>query len=193
MNFKKNGFNIILIYLLNIISLSEISLIIKGIGSQKILSNLELLLSQIYINGYLQNSSVNMVYELTEEENDIKMIWNNDIENCDSMFYSLTNIIKVDLSKFDSSKVTIMKNMFTDYISLTSIILDNFDTHLVNNMDSMFYNCKSLTSLNLTSFDTSSVINMEKMFAYCISLETLNLSNFKTTSTTDMSSMFHEC
>ena len=67
MNFKKNGFNIILIYLLNIISLSEISLIIKGIGSQKILSNLELLPSQIYINGYLQNSSVNMVYELTEE------------------------------------------------------------------------------------------------------------------------------
>ena len=193
MNFKKNGFNIILIYLLNIISLSEISLIIKGIGSQKILSNLELLPSQIYINGYLQNSSVNMVYELTEEENDIKMIWNMDIKNCDSMFYSLTNIIKVDLSKFDSSKVTIMKNMFTDYISLTSIILDNFDTHLVNNMNSMFYNCKSLTSLNLTSFDTSSVTNMEKMFAYSISLETLNLSNFETTSTTDMSSMFYEC
>ena len=62
MNFKKNGFNIILIYLLNIISLSEISLIIKGTGSQKILSNLELLPSQIYINGYLQNSSVYMLY-----------------------------------------------------------------------------------------------------------------------------------
>ena len=188
MNFKKNVLIIIFFLLENILSLSEISITIKGTGNQKILNSLSLngytldiKPSHIYINDILKNYSDYVAYDLTEEYNNITMIWGNQIENCNAMFYSLTNAVKIDLSKFDSSKVTIMSDMFFDCISLTSIILDNLDTHLVNNMGGMFYNCISLTSINLTHFDTSSVTNMERMFAYCISLKTLDLSNFSTT------------
>ena len=200
MNFKKNGLIIIFFLLKNIISLSEISITIKGTGNQKILNSLSLndytldiKSSHIYINDILQNYSDYMVYDLTEEENNITMMWDNQIENCNTMFYSLTNVIKMDLSKFDSSKVTIMKNMLFDCISLSSIIFDNFDTHLVRDMEGMFYNCISLTSINLTYFDTSSVTSMERMFAYCISLKTLDLSNFATNLITDIGSMFFHC
>ena len=144
MNFKKMDLILyfILFLLKNIISLSEISITIKGAGNQKILNNLSLngytldiKPSHIYINDILQNYSDYMVYDLTEEENNITMIWDIQIENCNAMFYSLTNVVKIDLSKFDSSKVTIMNDMFFDCISLTSIIFDNFDTYLVNHME----------------------------------------------------------
>ena len=199
MNIKKNEFTIIILFLINIASFSEITIIIKGIGNQKISYNLPIdgdivdKPSKIYINDIPLNYSDYFVYNLTKEENKITMVWNYQIENCNSMFYSLNNIKKVDLSKFDSSKVTIMENMFYDCISLTSIIFDNLDTNSVKHMGSMFYNCISLTSINLTSFDTSSVTNMERMFAYCIRLETIDLSNFVTTHIIDMGSMLFHC
>ena len=177
------AFILILIYLNKIISISEITITIKGTGEQKIINNLpingyeiDLKPSRILINNIPQDYTDYTVRDLINEENNITMIWDYDLDNCNAMFYSLGNIISVDLSNFDSSHVTIMRDMFYDCISLTSINLNNFITSSVNHMGGMFYNCKSLTSIDLSNFDTSSVTNFEKMFSYCISLESLNIN-----------------
>ena len=54
--------------------------------------------------------------------------------------------------------------MFSYCYSLTSLNLSNFNTNKVTNMSGMFWNCSSLTSLNLSNFNTNNVINMLSMF-----------------------------
>ena len=99
------------------------------------------------------------------------------------------NIRDIDLSNFNTSKVTNMSSMFWNMHSLTSLNISNFDTSKVTNMSSMFDNT-GLTSLNLSNFDTSKVTNMSRMFAFMRNLTTLDLSNFDTSNVTDMGSMF---
>ena len=114
-------------------------------------------------------------------------------EDSSMMFYYLPHPIKLislDLSSFDTSKVTNMSYMFYDMSSLTTLDLSSFDTSKVTNMSDMFSRTSNLTTLNLSSFDTSKVTDMSSMFSYMPSLTTLNLSNFDTSKVTDMSSMF---
>ena len=158
---------------------NEIMITINEKGEQYIISNSsEIIPSEIYVNGERQNRTGRTV-NLVEEENIIILKWNSPVTNCSYLFYNLKNIIKIDLSKFDSSSITNLNRMFSGCSKLTTIIFDNFDTSLVEDMSSMFYGCNLLISLNLTMFDTSKVTNMYGMFAFCSSLTTLDLPYFK--------------
>ena len=120
--------------------------------------------------------------------------------NADSsrMFYSIyyeqeiKKILEIDLSGFDTSKVTNMNSMFAYMSKLTTLNLSHFDTSQVTNMGYMFYNMPALTTLNPSSFDTSQVTNMGYMFSGMSNLTTLNLSNFDTSNVTDMGYMFSD-
>ena len=116
-------------------------------------------------------------------------------EDSSFMFYCCESLASLDLSSFNTSKVTNMQKMFSCCYALTSLNLgDNFNTSKVTDMSSMFMWCEALTSLNLGSkFDTSQVTNMSNMFDHCDALTSLNLSNFKTSRVTDMSGMFSCC
>ena len=107
-----------------------------------------------------------------------------------AMFRGMSNPTSLDLSNFDTSKVTNMSQMFSDMSNLTTLNLSNFDTSQVTNMQDMFYGMSNLTTLNLSNFDTSNVTNMESMFRDMSKLTTLNLSNFSTSNVTNMNSMF---
>ena len=122
---------------------SEITIVIKGNGTQKILSdNFGTFYGfsfyefpyQIVVNGISQNYTGRYVYNLTNNINYITLKWNTQVTNCNSMFCQLTNIISVDLSKFDSSKV--------------------------ESFDCLFYNCSNIKSINLANLNTSSCLNM---------------------------------
>ena len=122
---------------------------------------------EILINGNVQTSIINYALNLQNDENEITLKWNIPITYCDSMFNGINIITKIDLSNFDSSKVTSMSIMFYNCISLTSINFNNFDTSHVINMYGLFYNCYSLQSINLNNFNTYSVTNMVTMFLGC--------------------------
>ena len=102
----------------------------------------------------------------------------------------IKNILEIDLSSFDTSKVTNMSDMFSGMYNLTTLNLSSFDTSKVTNMRAMFANLTNLTTLDLSNFDTSKVTNMKFMFHGVYNLTTLNLSNFNTSQVTDMGSMF---
>ena len=111
-------------------------------------------------------------------------------EDSSRMFRDLSNLISLDVSNFDTSKVTNMEAMFAGMPSLTTLNLSNFDTSKVTRMNSMFEGVSRLTTLNLSNFDTSKVTNMEAMFGYMYGLTSLNISNFDTSQVTNMRDMF---
>ena len=111
-------------------------------------------------------------------------------EDSSRMFRDLSNLISLDVSSFDTSKVTNMEAMFAGMPNLTTLNLSNFDTSKVTRMNSMFEGVSRLTTLNLSNFDTSRVTNMEAMFGYMYGLSSLNLSNFDTSQVTNMRDMF---
>jgi len=115
------------------------------------------------------------------------------VTDLSSMFEHCISLKILDLSNFDSSKVSIMMNTFSNCWSLTSLNLNGFNTSSVAYFVQTFYNCNSLTSLDLSSFDTSKALMMNLMFYNCSSLTSLNLLNFKTSKVYSFLGMFSQC
>ena len=170
---------------------SEINITIKGTGNQNILnSGFTYNPSEVYMNG-IKQTSVSKNYSISIDNSNISMRWNYKVSSCSNMFEGLSNIIKIDLSNFDSSEVKSMYNMFHNCKSLISINFKNFNTSSVTNMGYIFDTCTSLTSIDLSSFKTSKVTDMQAMFDDCWSLISLDLSNFDTSNVKDMNFMFY--
>ena len=170
---------------------NKITLVINEKGSQKIFSNTTTRPDVIMINGIVQNKTNNdMIYDLPNEQNIILLKWKTLLVSCVEMFKNLINIVSIDLSSFNSSKVTNMNEMFYNCYQLKSINFTNFDTSLVTNMGSMFFGTQ-LTSLNLSSFNTSSLEFMRYMFYECRYLQILDLSNFNTSIVRNMENLFY--
>ena len=181
------------------LTISSITLKIKGVGYKNILGNQinnrfenQFYPNEIYINEKKQNE-ISPSYVFNETDNIVELIWNNSINNCKNMFRKCYDITEINLFNFDISHVTTMDYMFFFCTSLTSVNISNFKTLNLTNMAGMFQNCVLLTSLDLHNFDTSKVINMESMFQNCISLTLLNLSNFNFLNVQKMAQMFENC
>ena len=109
------------------------------------------------------------------------------------MFSGCQKLSSLDLSKFNTEKVTNMLGMFEDCQELSSLDLSNFNTKEVKYMGNMFFNCSALSSLTLSNFNTEKVESMGNMFEGCSALTSLDLSNFNTKKVRYMASMFRAC
>ena len=124
-----------------------------------------------------------------------------------AMFCGCKELLEVDVSKFNTSKVTNMGDLFRNCFKLTKIIglgeedlNSNFVTDNVTNMSMIFSYCYALKELNVTGFSTSNVKSMHCMFKECQELERIkgldndNLNTkFITNIVTDMNNMFYGC
>ena len=120
---------------------------------------------------------------------DLKVIGGRGLTSAHHMF-ALCKARSIDLSSFDTSKVTNMSFMFMN-CEAQSIDLSSFDTRKVTGMRWMFMYCKA-HSIDLSSFNTSKVEDMEKMFCRC-EAQSIDLSSFDTSEVTDMEQMFKGC
>lgn len=143
-----------------------------------------------------------------------------EVDDMRLMFSSCTSLETLDLSSFNTEKVTTMATMFEKsknlhsiklpkgFIgssvtnlnatfrgceSLTELDLSVSNTENVKDMNEMFYDCKALSKLDLTSFKTGQVTTMESMFCGCSTLATLDVSSFNTENVTNMWAMFNSC
>ena len=66
--------------------------------------------------------------------------------------------------------------MFSGCSSLTSLNLSSFNTNKVTDMDSMFEDCSKLASLDLSNFNCNNIKSMENMFKNCKNLKLENIS-----------------
>ena len=109
------------------------------------------------------------------------------------MFVNCKALTALDLSSFNTAKVTNMSYMFHYCEALTALDLSSFNTAAVTDMSFMFTYCRALTALNVSSFNTAAVTNMSYMFHYCDVLTRLDLSSFNTAKVTNMKYMFTGC
>lgn len=143
-----------------------------------------------------------------------------EVDDMRSMFSSCTSLETLDLSSFNTEKVTNMvtmfenskhlrslklpkgfigssvtdlRSMFKDCTSLTELDLSGSNAENVKDMGEMFYGCRALSKLDLTDFKTGQVTTMENMFCICSTLETLDVSSFNTENVTTMLGMFNNC
>ena len=114
--------------------------------------------------------------------------------DCTKMFNACASLVNLDLSNFDTSKVTIMHTMFQNCNKLVSLKgLENWNTENVTSMLAMFNKCFALTKLDISNFNTSKVTTMKSAFSACSALNKLDVSHFDTSKVTDMQAMFHNC
>ena len=119
--------------------------------------------------------------------------FNSQLNSCLNMFNGTSQIIEVDLSQFDASKVTTMENMFMDCQNLEKVTFGSVVTSSVQNMNLLFLRCYKLSSIDLPNLDTSAVTTMRDMFSHCQKMTSLDLSNFNTAKVEDMYDLFCEC
>jgi len=178
---------------------SEIKLTIKGKGNQYILSTgigtyykyEGPMPDQLFINEVSTNINNKMIYNFTEEYNNITLIWNSPLSSTKRMFNGVKNIIKVVVSHFNSTILNNVWGMFANVELLTSIDLNNFDTSLITEFGTLFENCISLISMDLSKFKTSKATSMKSMFYNCKSLIYLNLNSFTEESLNNIGDMFY--
>ena len=198
-NYVKNfSFLLKTIFIFSIFLISnendEIRLVIKGQGSHQIFSSESLESNyDIFINEVNKSDACKKICNFTDDINNVTIRFYERNYSCFKMFYKSHNISEIDLTNFDTSKVTNMSRMFCECWNLTSINFNNINTSLVSSMYYTFFGCKSLTSIDLSYFDTSNVITMENMFKDCENLKSINLSQIDFSSIENINSMFQGC
>ena len=130
---------------------SSITLQIKGTGTQQIFSDTPELsykgieqIDKIYINNIIQNRIDYYIYNLTNQTNNITII-----------FKENYNEYLIDLSC-----------MFYNCGSILSIDLTHLNTTNINSIFKIFYNCRSLLSVDLGNLNTSEFTDMGLCFNF---------------------------
>ena len=173
---------------------SEINLLIEGSGNISFLNNtFSYEPSEVLINGISQGNSSKKFYYFENNLTNVTIIYDYQLEIANPMFKNLKNIKEIDLSKFDTSKVTSMVDMFSGCSNLEKIIFDNINTSLVANFNSLFKNCNKLKSIDISNIDISKVTNMENMFLGCSSIEKIDFGTINTSSLNKMTNLFKDC
>ena len=133
----------------------EINLIIKGNETQNLLSdNFNYDPSEVYINE-VKDDSCKKTCNLVKDENNITLKFSSQLQSFENMFLNLDNIIKVDLSNFDSTMITIMSSMFKNCSKLVSINLSNSNTNNLRNISYMFNHSSNLKVVDFGNINTS--------------------------------------
>ena len=87
-----------------------------------------------------------------------------------------------------------MGGMFLSCTSLKSIDVSNFNTAKVTGMNYMFYGCSSLQSLDISNFNTKNVTSMNHMFDDCRELKAIYASDkFTTDKVPSSDELFNHC
>ena len=102
--------------------------------------------------------------------------------NLASMFRGASTLVDIDVSNWQTAKVTNMAYTFYQCSSLTTLNLNSWRTSQVTCMNDMFYNCKNLTSLNISKWQTNNLEYATYMFNNCTNLTSVSFPNLTTTS-----------
>ena len=135
-------------------STSEIRLVIQGDGEQNVLNgSFGIEPTKVFVNDVEQNCKKSCT--LQSGNNNIRLLFEDEISSTENMFYGIINMLEADLSDFDASKVTRMTSMFEECFSVKKITFGEFNTSSVVDMSNLFHQCKELTSLDVSHFDTT--------------------------------------
>ena len=130
--------------------------------------------------------------------NGVEDLVKNNVTNLNAMFHCCTSLETIDVSNWDTSSVTDMRQTFCECKSLTTITgIKNWNTSNVTSMYSMFGAISNmplvLENLDLTGWDVRKVTSFNNMFSYQTKLDINKLSewNWNPLALEDMFQMFY--
>ena len=141
----------------------------------------------------MQPISVFCIPILTVGTHNIKIYFDEPLDNLNCMFLSCNFYTEINLNHLDCSEVKDMTHMFHFCSNLKKINFGNINTNKLTAMRCMFCYCVLLNELDLSSFDTTNVLDMKSTFDGCSNLQKINLSSFNTSNVKDMKGMFFDC
>ena len=98
----------------------------------------------------------------------------------------------IDISGWNVSNVTTMRDMFSDCENFKGTGLENWDVSNVENMYCMFASCYSFKGVGVENWNVSNVENMGATFFQCKNFNS-DLSNWDVSNVKDMGYMFSDC
>ena len=171
---------------------SEINMVIQGSGTINIIySYFQGQPSKVLVNG-VEDTTCSKTCTLGGDLTNITLLFEDKFETCEQMFMGL-QIKEIDLSKFDTSEVTSMRNMFRSCLKLEKINFGNINTSSLQNLEYTFSECSELVTIYISNIDTSQVTSMKYMFEKCSKIQYLDLSNFNTLKVSSLMDMFSMC
>ena len=96
------------------------------------------------------------------------------------LFKNCRNLIEVDLSQLDATK---LKNVNSVFENCENLVFTNFSLKNGTNIESMedsFSGCEQLKSVDLTDLTPQKNVSVQNMFKNCAQLDYVDLSNFQT-------------
>ena len=113
-------------------------------------------------------------------------------ESAHAMFCDCEALTKLNVSEWETSNVTDMREMFSDCKALTELNVSKWKTSNVTRMSTMFLGCKQLKTLDFSEWDVSKVTTMDSMFSGA-GLTELDLSGWTSTGEVHVVDMFNGC
>lgn len=119
--------------------------------------------------------------------------WNTSkIKYFDKMFSNCQSLAFLDVNNWDMISGCSLNGMFS-YSGITDIDLSKWDTSNISNLSNLFFNCTKLKQIDLHTWNTKSVSTCYCLFRGCSSLEFINIDGWNTCNVYDMARMFGEC
>lgn len=119
--------------------------------------------------------------------------WNTSkIKYFDKMFSNCQSLAFLDVNNWDMISGCSLNGMFS-YSGITDIDLSKWDTSNISNLSNLFFNCTKLKQIDLHTWNTKSVSTCYWLFRGCSSLEFINIDGWNTCNVYDMDRMFGEC
>jgi len=137
---------------------------------------------------------------------------NLDLSNCTTMqcaFKNCKELSNIDVSKFNTAKVTNMESLFygedkdtdgdgtkeTSFAlkKLTALDVSSWDVSKVQDFRYMFRQCENLEAIDCSNWQPTAAKRFTDTFRGCFKITELDLSNFDTSNVTDMDNMFYQC
>lgn len=119
--------------------------------------------------------------------------WNTSkIKYFDKMFSNCQSLAFLDVNNWDMISGCSLNSMFS-YSGITDIDLSKWDTSNISNLSNLFFNCTKLKQIDLHTWNTKSVSTCYWLFRGCSSLEFINIDGWNTCNVYDMGRMFGEC
>ena len=146
-----------------------------------------------YLDTQMTTDMSYMFKSSTVKELDLSHFDTRKVTTFAEMFNGCKGLTVLDLNNFDTRSLKSMYAMFWADNNLNAIYMDKFNTSEVTSIESMFRDCTNLQVLDLSKWDTSKVTTMQGVFNGCKNLINLDISNFRTNNVKDMRSMFNQC
>ncbi len=162
-------------------------------------------------------TAIDIVNKSDAKNVDLTMISPKNETSLNKLFFKNKKLVSIDVSNWDTSKVTDFTQAFSVTHNLERIDVSNFNTgngvnffamfdegykisaldvskwnmSSAKNIEWMFCRCQSITSFDLSTWDTSNVTSANHLFAFC-SAELIDLSGIDLTQVTNMYRAFSE-